>query len=765
MTISSQTRTAGPFTGTGAIVPYPFAFKVFTTSDVLATVTDSAGNVTTWTLGGNYTVMLSADQNSAPGGTLTPLIALPIGSSLSLTTNISVTQSASLTNSGGFFPKTIEDALDRLTILLQQAFTAIGGSVRVPESTGLPVLPPAATRAGYLLGFDGSGAIALIASAAQSASALALALLGSTGSTLISFLQAGAGAVLRTVQDKLRERVDLADFAGADPTGATSSSAALLAALTTGKAVYCGDSSRIWRFDTPVAYSGPVYIFGKGATFKSDGTILHVTDGTGSRMHGIKIMPVTTPWTIKRTTGGNTAQWTNVLADIKQSTEGYKPTSQDIDIWPTFSGTANEITNRSINPLVIFDVSSAAGGSDVRVESITGRQVNIVIQGYVDSGVRRSNFGAGGKTYGGVVFMNNVGRNFDSALLGYTLPKGTGNYFDDNKVKFASLCGATWFGNSEGSMVRNQSSFNGESGLKLYQYDGAAGPSETTACINTDMKVHGNTSTDNYYDGLDVSLRADTTYAYGGNSIKNNLVRRNRHTGITCTASNCEVMGNISGSNGTHGISVIGTGNKVDANLTRNNQTTGTVLVAQVFELVAQGDSNTVTNNHVANPSPASTYNLLHSGLLGAAPTAGLEGINSGNYSEQGPSTITMSSTIPTSSTPIFTTTPIKTSAYFQESGVVSIVAAAYVVSATDTDISFFTTATCTVTLPAPASNIGRKLRFKNTAAFAINSASANVGPQAGGAPGTAILAAAAGKWCVMKVDAGGTIWSIMSSN
>jgi hypothetical protein len=212
MTISSQTRTAGPFTGTGLIVPYPFGFKVFTTADVLATVTDAVGNVTTWALGGNYTIALNADQNAAPGGTLTPLAALPAGSSLILTTNISVTQNASLTNAGGFFPKTIEDALDRLTILLQQAFSFIGGAVRVPESTGLSILPAAAQRAGLLLGFDGAGGIALIAAAAQSASALALSLLSNTGSTFVNFLQAATGAVLRPLSDKLQDEKSVFDF-------------------------------------------------------------------------------------------------------------------------------------------------------------------------------------------------------------------------------------------------------------------------------------------------------------------------------------------------------------------------------------------------------------------------------------------------------------------------------------------------------------------------------------------------------------------------
>jgi hypothetical protein len=48
-------------------------------------------------------------------------------------------------------------------------------------------------------------------------------------------------------------------------------------------------------------------------------------------------------------------------------------------------------------------------------------------------------------------------------------------------------------------------------------------------------------------------------------------------------------------------------------------------------------------------------------------------------------------------------------------------------------------------------------------AAFAVNSAVANVVQLAGGAATSAILAATAGKWCVLQSD--GTAWQIMSAN
>jgi hypothetical protein len=63
----------------------------------------------------------------------------------------------------------------------------------------------------------------------------------------------------------------------------------------------------------------------------------------------------------------------------------------------------------------------------------------------------------------------------------------------------------------------------------------------------------------------------------------------------------------------------------------------------------------------------------------------------------------------------------------------------------------------------APSAVGGNILRLKTTAAFAVNSASSNVVPLNGGAAGTAILSATAGKWCELVYD--GTNWIIMAAN
>jgi len=68
-----------------------------------------------------------------------------------------------------------------------------------------------------------------------------------------------------------------------------------------------------------------------------------------------------------------------------------------------------------------------------------------------------------------------------------------------------------------------------------------------------------------------------------------------------------------------------------------------------------------------------------------------------------------------------------------------------------------------TVTLPAAASYTGREIMIKTIAAQTVVSASSNVVPLAGGAAGTAILAATAGKYATLVSD--GTNWIIVEGN
>lgn len=232
MTISSENRRAGPYLGNDVATSFAFAFKVFATSDLQVVHTDMAGAESALALTTDYTVGLNSNQDSNPGGTVTLSAALASGTKLTITSNIPPLQATDLTNQGGFYPKVITSALDKLTILIQQALNGIGRSIKVPisDSAANATLPSASVRAGKALGFDAngqpiavpagsavtdSGAVTFAQGSAYSAGTIGAwlnAMYGSAGASMVGYTQGGAGASGRTVQDKLREVVSVFDF-------------------------------------------------------------------------------------------------------------------------------------------------------------------------------------------------------------------------------------------------------------------------------------------------------------------------------------------------------------------------------------------------------------------------------------------------------------------------------------------------------------------------------------------------------------------------
>jgi len=84
-----------------------------------------------------------------------------------------------------------------------------------------------------------------------------------------------------------------------------------------------------------------------------------------------------------------------------------------------------------------------------------------------------------------------------------------------------------------------------------------------------------------------------------------------------------------------------------------------------------------------------------------------------------------------------------------------------YTVLPTDTDLIANYAGTMTLTLPDAAIYPNRRLTIRTITANTVVSAASNVVPAAGGAAGTAILSATAGKWATLMSD--GTNWQIQA--
>jgi hypothetical protein len=155
MSISSEVRRAGPYSGNGSTTAFAFAFKVFTTAQVVVTRTVVATGVeTTLTLTTDYTVTLNANQNTNPGGSVTMLTAPATGQSITITSNVANLQPTAIANLGGFYPEVINDSLDRATIQIQQLDERLDRALVIPvSSTASTQLPT--PQSGALLGWNG----------------------------------------------------------------------------------------------------------------------------------------------------------------------------------------------------------------------------------------------------------------------------------------------------------------------------------------------------------------------------------------------------------------------------------------------------------------------------------------------------------------------------------------------------------------------------------------------------------------------------------
>lgn len=317
MTISSEVRKAGPYTGNGVTVDFPFIFKVFASTDISVTLaTLSTGAEVLLTSG--YTVTLNADQNANPGGSVhynPSSVPLPATQTLTIGSVVTNTQGTHIVNGGAFLPSNLEDMSDRGVILIQQLLEKVGRAIKFAFSdAAAPVdLPPASQRASKVLGFDAIGNVALMV--LQAGTSL-VNLAASSGAALIGYIDSGLNAVIRTLQDKSRERPSVFDFmTGAqianiqaqtyDAAAQAGVTDAINAALAAHDYVEFPEGGYLVTKSIRFARPGQ-QVFFKRANIKASGTVTDydqiLTGGTDA--------PLATPlYTILNTHGSLASQW------------------------------------------------------------------------------------------------------------------------------------------------------------------------------------------------------------------------------------------------------------------------------------------------------------------------------------------------------------------------------------------------------------------------------------------------------------------------
>jgi len=182
------------YSGNGATTVFPYSFKIYAKTDLLVIIRDADGNETTQTVDSDYTVSgIGVDA----GGNVTMAVAPADTEKLLILRNRPLKQETDYIEGGPFLADSHEDALDELTMLVQQLQEQLDRSIHVKKSSTLTDLEFSDFDAGEYVRVNLTG------DGLDSVDAVY---------DLGNFLQSGTGAVSRTAASKMGEIVSIADF-------------------------------------------------------------------------------------------------------------------------------------------------------------------------------------------------------------------------------------------------------------------------------------------------------------------------------------------------------------------------------------------------------------------------------------------------------------------------------------------------------------------------------------------------------------------------
>ncbi|ENG0237233.1 phage tail fiber domain-containing protein [Burkholderia multivorans] len=224
MTVTSSVSRADYATD-GATKQFQIPFYFLDATHIGVTVTTAAGVIHDLVLGSDFTVSGVGNEH---GGDIQTVDTWGTGGKLAIYRTVPATQESSYQQNDPFPAKTTEKALDKLTMLAQQAVSSIARALTLG-----------------LRDVDGSGAYlannnrisnlgtpiadtdaATVGAARDIAEQLTAGVVGGYG----SFFQSGPNAVERTFQSKMRDEFDVRDF-GAKLDGASDDAAAFVSAI------------------------------------------------------------------------------------------------------------------------------------------------------------------------------------------------------------------------------------------------------------------------------------------------------------------------------------------------------------------------------------------------------------------------------------------------------------------------------------------------------------------------------------------------------
>ena len=286
MTVLSEVNRNG-YLGNGVATVFAYSFKVNAATELRVVLTDVNGDDSVLVNNVDYTV---SGVLNASGGNVT-LVTAPEGDGsawpaseiLTIRRVLPVTQLTDLRTQGAFSAEVLERAIDRTVMIEQQLKDQLDRSLRVPETeagSDSLILPMASDRAGNGIMFGASGEVIVGSPADSPVSAAMQPVVAATtkdsAATLFTYNATG-GSTARSMAARAADTVCVLDY-GADITGATDSTASIIAAIGTGnRRVYFPPGT--YKIGTSgasdginILYSDVELVFAPGAVLVKYGT-------------------------------------------------------------------------------------------------------------------------------------------------------------------------------------------------------------------------------------------------------------------------------------------------------------------------------------------------------------------------------------------------------------------------------------------------------------------------------------------------------------
>ena len=161
MTVSS-TNTKNSYSGDGSVTVFAYTFKIFDDDDISVIIrTDATGTETVQTKNTHYSVSGVGD---AGGGNITFVTAPAVGETVVLIRQTVQTQTTDYTPNDPFPAESHENALDKLTLIIQDVQEEVDRSIKLSRTntmTSTEFTVGSSDRADKVLAFDSSGELSV----------------------------------------------------------------------------------------------------------------------------------------------------------------------------------------------------------------------------------------------------------------------------------------------------------------------------------------------------------------------------------------------------------------------------------------------------------------------------------------------------------------------------------------------------------------------------------------------------------------------------